>query len=91
MTLFRRAKPAVIKGNAGLVRLTLIKPDEADGLQTRTYSYRRSVVIMHPDEESNWFLFILDEGQQAAYTFGVHQDRVFTLELIEGDFQTDDY
>lgn len=93
--LFKQtAKPAVVKEDAGVVRLTLIEPDQGPtrgGLRTRTFPYQRSVAIMHPDQESEWFLFILDEGQDAAYTFGVHQDRVFTMELIEGDYKADDH
>lgn len=90
--LFNKPKLALVKETSGRVRITLIVPgDSSVELQTREFPYRYSVAIMHPDDESNWFLIILDEGQDDAYTFGVHQDRVFTVELIEGAYAASDY
>lgn len=87
--LFKRPIPTVTKEAAGIVRLTLILPDLTGQTEVRTFPYNVSVAIMHPDEESNWFIFILDEGEDDAFTFGVHQDRVFSLELIEGHYDTE--
>lgn len=87
--LFSPKKVAVVRETAGYVRVVLIKPDNST--ETKRFPYTRSVAVLHPDEHSNWFIFILDEHEHAAYTFGVCQDRVFSLEIVEGDYTPDDH
>ena len=88
LNLFKRnLTPAVSREAAGVVRLSLIMPDNTQVF--RSFFYNTSVEILHPDDKSSWFLIILDKDEKDAFTFGIHQDHLFSMEIIEGHYDVE--